>query len=116
MLYHLTYIWILSVDTEFVLPAVEANLLQIGGEELAVDVVAEGITPLLQQISIDVEAGTVAAFGINGGAPLPYEEWVQAMVEAGAYILPIAGDDPVVNEAVFDLLVRSKSTVYVFAH
>ena len=99
------------IDTEFALPAFLSSLLQIGEVDLAVDILAEGITPLLEQITIDVAAGTVTGFGINGGVALPYAEWMEAMVEAGAGILPIAGDDAAVNEAILELLVR-----YMHAH
>ena len=73
--------------------------------EVAVDLLAEGITPLLDQITCDFQAGTMAGLGVNGGNPLPYEEWMAGMVEAGAETLPIAGDDPAMNQAVLDLLV-----------
>ena len=98
-----TYLYL--IDTEFALPAFLSSLLGIGGEDLAVDILAEGITPLLEQITIDPVAGTVTGF-VNDGVALPYAQWAQAMVDAGADILPIAGNDPAVNEAILELLVR----------
>ena len=100
-----------NIDTEAVLPPLASELLEAGDEVAALDLVEFDMFFLLSSnIQCDVEAETIAGLGINGGEPLYYVEWMNALVDQEVAALPES--DPVINAIVRDLLVSCRCFVW----
>ena len=99
-------------DTEAVLPPLVNELVAAGEGGAALDLVETDISSLLSEgIQCDVDAGTMAGLGINGGNPLPFVDWMNALVDEEVAALP--DSDQAINSIVRDLLVGCHSIVSV---
>ena len=89
-----------------------SELLLAGEEASALDLVSDDISFLLgENIQYDFGAGTIAGLGVNGGDPLPFQEWMNALVDQEVAALP--DSDEAINSIVRDLLVSCLSIVSV---
>ena len=80
------------------------ELLAADEEVTALALVKEDMLVLLgENIQCDFDAQTMAGLGINGGDPLPYMEWMNALVDEEVAALPES--DPVINSIARELLV-----------
>ena len=73
------------------------------------DQLAEKVSIILKTFD-DVEAETIAGLGINGGNPLQWIDWMNALVDQEVAALPES--DPAINAIVRDLLVSCRCFVW----
>ena len=88
------------------MPSLISELVEAGDERAALDLLAGDLEGLLGEgLQFDSERGivTLAGFGINGGNPLPYYEFMDALVTEEVAAIPDV--DEATESIVRDLLV-----------
>ena len=97
----------IRIDTEAVLDPLVGELLEAGEGAAALDLVSDDMVDLLSQaFEYNFEEGTIAGLGVNGGDPLPFQEWMNALVDQEVAALPES--DPAINSIVRELLVSCR--------